>query len=98
MENKAWFWLMGNNWPLQKAQPLGGKFQLMIFTSPRNGSDMFFSLLPQNRRVYVCDGNIPNNERMKLTTRNGIMLSWGCDPPAGPIAAGSMTRPGATSL
>src|SRR2546430_3513534 len=41
MENKAWFWLMGNNWPLQKVQPLGGKFQLMIFTSPRNGSDMF---------------------------------------------------------
>src|SRR5437764_1130029 len=36
MENNAWFWLMGNNWPLQKVQPLGGKFQLMIFISPRN--------------------------------------------------------------
>src|SRR5205085_7753433 len=36
IENNAWFWLMGNNWPLQKVQPLGGKFQLMIFISPRN--------------------------------------------------------------
>ena len=41
--NNAWFWLMGKSCPLQKAQPLGGKFQLMIFTSPINGSDMLFS-------------------------------------------------------
>src|SRR5688500_10497147 len=35
---------MGSCWPLQEAQPLGGKFQLMIFISPRKGSDMFRSL------------------------------------------------------
>jgi hypothetical protein len=44
MENKAWFWLMGSNWPLQNVHPLGGKFQLMILISPRNGSDMCISL------------------------------------------------------
>src|SRR5207302_6088131 len=45
IENNAWFWLMGNNWPLQKVQPLGGKFQLMIFISPKNGSDMSYLLI-----------------------------------------------------
>jgi hypothetical protein len=23
-ENSAWFWLIGRNWPLANAQPLGG--------------------------------------------------------------------------
>src|SRR5260370_39891352 len=32
---------MGRSCPLQKAQPLGGKFQLITLTSPKNGSDMF---------------------------------------------------------
>src|SRR5947199_3554561 len=31
---------------------------------------------------YVCDGKMPNNDRMKLITRKGIILSCGCDPPA----------------
>src|ERR1700722_16139883 len=34
---------MGKNCPLQNAQPLGAKFQLIIFTSPRNGSDILCS-------------------------------------------------------
>src|ERR1700692_3586619 len=34
---------MGISCPLQNAQPLGGKFQLMILTSPRNGSDILCS-------------------------------------------------------
>jgi hypothetical protein len=40
IENSAWFWLIGKSWPLQNAQPFGGKFQEMILISPRNGSDM----------------------------------------------------------
>src|SRR5215472_5574337 len=43
IENSAWFWLMASNAPLQNAQPFGGKFQLMILISPKNGSDMCFS-------------------------------------------------------
>src|SRR5260370_4616183 len=29
-EKSAWFWLMGNNCPLHRAQPLGGKLNDMI--------------------------------------------------------------------
>src|SRR6185436_14372146 len=45
MEKSAWFWLIGNSWPLQKAQPCGAKFQEMIFISAKNGVDMVVSLL-----------------------------------------------------
>jgi hypothetical protein len=31
---------MGKNWPLQNAQPFGGKLKLIIFISLRNGVDM----------------------------------------------------------
>src|SRR5689334_8962486 len=43
-EKRAWFWLMGKSWPLQRAQPLGGKLKLTIFISLRNGSDISLSL------------------------------------------------------
>src|SRR5205823_14868236 len=108
---------MGSSCPLQNDQPLGGKFQLMILISPRNGSDIVtssFNLRPVVGRAcwvsdlfkrsqprtavlhssckepYVWDGKIPNNDKIKLITRNGIMLSCGCEPPADPIAAGSI--------
>ena len=37
------FWLMGSSCPLQNDQPFGGKFQLIILISPRNGSDIITS-------------------------------------------------------
>src|SRR5579859_1438973 len=99
---------MGSSWPLQKVQPLGGKFQLMILISPRNGSDIFSFLLAAGRKSpllprfclispcnYTCEGKIPNSERIKLTTRNGTMLSCGCDPPEGSIASVDMAFVGA---
>src|SRR5262245_7403289 len=36
--NSAWFWLIGRSWPLQKAQPLGGKLNENMRISARNGS------------------------------------------------------------
>src|SRR4051794_4638197 len=72
---------MGSNWPLHNAQPFGAKLKLTILISERNGS---------SPPPLVGVGNIPNIEMMKLTTRNGIMLSCGWDPPAGPTAAASM--------
>src|SRR5437016_5802058 len=106
---------MGNSCPLQNVQPLGGKFQLMILISPKNGSDIISissqeanasSLTqiavvhPRNKESdpdcnHVCDGKIPNSDRMKLITRKGIILSWGCDPPVEPIALGFRTWSGA---
>jgi hypothetical protein len=44
---------------------------------------------------YVCEGKIPNSERIKLITRNGIILSWGCDPPDDPHALAAMGLVGA---
>src|SRR5688572_4981741 len=40
MENSAWFWLIARSWPLQNAQPLGGKLNPTMRISPMNGSDM----------------------------------------------------------
>jgi hypothetical protein len=42
-ENRAVFWLMGINCPLQKAQPLGAKLKGKIRISATNGSDMVIS-------------------------------------------------------
>src|SRR5712692_2301637 len=36
--------------------------------------------------AQVCDGKTPKSENMKLTARNGAMLSCGCEPPARPRA------------
>ena len=36
--NSAWFWLIGRNWPLQNAQPFGGKSNEKILISERKGS------------------------------------------------------------
>src|SRR5579864_274923 len=44
---------------------------------------------------HVCDGKIPNSDKIKLITKNGIMLSCGCEPPEEPIAPGSMFMLGA---
>src|SRR6266481_6295954 len=52
IENNAWFWLIGKSCPLQNVQPLGGKFQLMIFISAINGSDIFQS--PLGGRCLPC--------------------------------------------
>jgi len=38
------------------------------------------------KQPYVWDGKIPNSDRIKLITKKGIILSWGCDPPDEPIA------------
>jgi hypothetical protein len=32
---------MGRDWPLQKAQPFGGKLKLKILISDKNGSAIF---------------------------------------------------------
>src|SRR5213593_1877999 len=48
--------------------------------------------------TYVCEGKTPNSDRMKLITRNGIMLSCGCDPPESPTAAGSIFADGEPSV
>jgi hypothetical protein len=40
-ENNAWFWLIGNNCPLQKAHPFGGKLKAAIFISAKKGSGIF---------------------------------------------------------
>src|SRR5262249_29115622 len=87
---------MGKSCPLQNVQPFGGKFQLIILISPKNGSDIFLLLLFM--RAQLCDGKSPNNEIMKLITRNGIMLSCGCEPPADPSAVGSIVTFGAASV
>src|SRR5712691_2021534 len=108
MENSAWFWLMGSNCPLQRAHPLGAKLKLAILISDKNGFAMFFSSLQGMKPFFfrtVCrpdlfqvwDGKIPDSEKIKLTTRNGTMLSCGCDPPSTPAAAEAMAAPGATS-
>ena len=34
-EKSAWFWLIGRIWPLQNAQPLGGKLKETILISDR---------------------------------------------------------------
>src|SRR5512141_129282 len=39
-ENNAWFWLIGNNWPLHSAQPLGAKLKLTILITDKKRSDM----------------------------------------------------------
>ena len=44
---------------------------------------------------YVCEGKIPYNEMMKLTTRYGIMLSCGCEPPVAPQEAAFIGSDGA---
>src|SRR5229473_1619697 len=115
MENNAWFWLMGSNCPLQNDQPFGGKFQLMILISPRNGSDILHLLVISIRKSLLASscwllsresknwspdvqfwlGKIPNNDRIKLITRNGFMLSCGCEPPVDPMALGSIPMLGA---
>jgi hypothetical protein len=40
----AVFWLIGKVWPLQEAQPCGGKLKPKILISPRYGSDTVVSL------------------------------------------------------
>src|ERR1700676_1770013 len=80
---------MGRSAPLQKAHPLGGKFQLITLISPRNGCDMRCPLASQTSATHY-DGKTPKRDRIKLTARNGIILSWGCEPPVVPSAPGSM--------
>src|SRR5262249_11124593 len=87
---------MGKSCPLQNVQPFGGKFQLIILISPKNGSDIF--LLLWFRHAQLCDEKTKNKEKMKLTTRNGILLWCGCDPPADPSAVGSIVTFGAASV
>jgi hypothetical protein len=37
-ENRAVFWAIGSNWPLQNAHPLGAKLPAKILISATNGS------------------------------------------------------------
>src|ERR1700738_275217 len=43
-EKRAVFWLIGNNWPSQSAQPLGAKLKPKILISATNGFDIDFLL------------------------------------------------------
>ena len=57
-------------------------------------------LLPSSPKKIIhehhdCDGKIPKREIIKLTARNGIMLSCGCEPPAVVIVDGSIVTLGA---
>src|SRR5215472_17161053 len=57
---------------------------------------MFFLFRSPDHRItrspdpQVWLGKTPNSEMMKLITRNGNMLSCGCEPPAEPKAWGAM--------
>src|SRR6185503_20344084 len=53
-EKRAWFWLMGSNCPLHRAQPLGANSNEKIRISLRNGSAILhlLFLLAQNVVEY----------------------------------------------
>ena len=86
-ENSAVFCEIGRSCPLHCAQPVGAKLPAKMRISATNGDVMEDA--PDSRRfVRVCDGKIPNSERMKFTTRNGTMLSCGWLPPVAPPVCG----------
>jgi len=55
MENKAWFWLMGNNWPLQKVEV---ELAFNPDGKPEAGSDI--------RRQIVLTGPLDAAQRERL--------------------------------
>src|SRR3954469_24892896 len=60
--NSAWFWLIGRNWPLHNAHPLGGKLNETSLISDRKGSDI--------HRLLTWGGEVGRG-RLQAPTREG---------------------------
>src|SRR5687768_14034949 len=69
----AWFWLMGRSWPLQSAQPFGGKLKETSLISERNGSDIVPPPCGWECDLRLPPGTVAERTRCTATAHYGAM-------------------------